>query len=79
MICNIFVNANIQEKKVETSKYISNKLGIIQQFFQCSIKIHINTHKLNLIDIGSYVSTNVGVRPELSLAMKVFLVFGPGG
>lgn len=26
------------KKRVETSMYISNKLGIIQQFFQCSIK-----------------------------------------
>lgn len=66
--------------RVETSLYISNKLGIIQQFFQCSIKYILTRIDLyNLIDISSYVSTNVGVRPELSLAMKVFLVFGPGG
>lgn len=66
--------------RVETSLYISNKLGIIQQFFQCSIKYILTRIDLyNLIDISSYVSTNVGVRPELLLAMKVFLVFGPGG
>ena len=81
MMCIIFVNANKHtgKKRVETSMYISNKLGIIQQFCPTFHKIQINPHRLNLIDISSYVSTNVEVRPELSLAMKVFLVFGPGG
>lgn len=61
------INVHIQQVRYHTT------------VFSTFHKIHINTHRLNLIDISSYVSTNVGVRPELSLAMKVFLVFGPGG